>query len=57
MNRKRDCERRYTFPNGFDLGAAATGGVDGLLVLLGGGGGSFLADDDGLPILTNRTDS
>lgn len=48
---------RYTFLDGFDLGAGAAGGVDGFLVLLRGGAGSFLADDNGLPILAYGTDS
>jgi len=40
---------------GIDFGAGAAGGVDGFLVLLRCGGGSFLAEDDGFPILRNRS--
>lgn len=47
----------FTFLDGFNLGAAPASGVDGLLVLLGSGVGVFLADDDGLPVLRDGSDS
>ena len=47
----------HTLLDGLDLGAAATGGVDGFIVLLGGRVRRLLPDHNRLPILANRTDS
>lgn len=47
--------KKITFPDGFDLGAGATGGVDGFLVLASGGGWRLLADHHGLPVLRYPT--
>lgn len=57
MKSERFFFQERTFLDGLDIGAGATGGVDGFLVLLGGGGGSFLTEDDGFPILRKRAHS
>lgn len=57
---KKNGERKRkgnTLLDSLDLGAHATGGVDGFLVLLGGGVERLLPDHHRFPVLRQRSDS
>jgi len=46
-----------TFTDGLNLSTGAARSIDNLLILLSGGGGGLLADNNGLPVLSKRSDA